>query len=140
MKLIFALARGAGESIKPGVKRSETPGSTHINFEPVKRATDRTVYERSNPSYPRAPARGKSLPPTSRARFRDSLIFLGFRYAPPQALCSHPLRGLRTGAPYKLGVANGFNRSRLELRVSLQGYVDPFGVNSRVAKRTGVAN
>lgn len=30
-----------------------------------------------------------------------------------------------TGTPHKLSVADGFNRSRLELSVSLQRYLDP---------------
>ena len=75
-----------GDSIKPGVERSETPGSFDEKEEPAKRG--------DNPS-----SRGVTVRQSYRTlRALCSLRFfsLGFRFAPPQTSCFSPLRGLGT--------------------------------------------
>jgi competence ComEA-like helix-hairpin-helix protein len=57
-----------------------------MDFEPVKRATAKNETRRQSPN--------KALSPASRARCSSDIV-LGFRYAPPQALCLRPLRGLK---------------------------------------------
>jgi hypothetical protein len=92
--------RGAGGSIKPGVKRSGTPGSVGIRNEPVKRAAADFVMGVSLPAhqlvFDGSPINLiRSL--CAVARFTGSTFvpvwILGFRCASPQALCCHPLRG-----------------------------------------------
>lgn len=75
--------RGAADSIKPGVKRSGTPGTIdEIIQKPAKRPT------------------ADLMPLGAQAIGRSAgsviclLVILGFRCAPPQALCLRPLRGL----------------------------------------------
>ncbi len=89
------LARGAGDSIKPGVKRSGTPGPNEHGSKPAERATvlvDWPCYIRESIGISNVPI--KALSPTPRAGIFFRTVNLGFRYAPPQALCCHPLRGL----------------------------------------------
>jgi hypothetical protein len=66
----------AGDSIKPGVKRSGTPGDCPKIMLARERAIEFTVTARCRP------LRGLCF---------AGLQFLGFRYAPPQALCYRPL-------------------------------------------------
>jgi len=72
-----------GESIKPGVKRSGTPGSLDRK---------RRAREAGDSLFVKA-----EVIPTAIARFARSKVFswiiLGFRFPSPQALCFHPLRG-----------------------------------------------
>jgi hypothetical protein len=75
--------RKAGGSIKSGVERSETPGKA----------------EKKNPKRAkRATANCRNFSERTVAHFAGSVTFLqlslGFRFAPPQALCCRPLRGL----------------------------------------------
>ena len=83
MESLCILARVAGGSIKPGVERSETPGSL------VQQGRDHDVGD----SHLSKVNCGVS----AIARFARSVFLfvvnLGFRCAPPQALCFHPLRG-----------------------------------------------
>src|SRR6185503_8943842 len=77
--------RVAGGSIKPGVGAKRNPRlTTDQKTERAKRATALT------PQF----CLDKRLSPTSRALPGVPTI-LGFRFAPPQALCFHPLRGLK---------------------------------------------
>jgi hypothetical protein len=76
-------ARGEGERVKPGVERSGTPGQAHRKeLEPAKWAAEFGGCEKAA---------------TGVARFTGSKLIhvcnLGFRFAPPQALRCHPLRG-----------------------------------------------
>jgi hypothetical protein len=61
---VFALAREAGESIKPGVKRSETPGCKHIlMFKPMKWATVRAnTHSSIHLLFPNSAAQGRCRP------------------------------------------------------------------------------
>src|SRR5437870_4159237 len=73
-----------GYSIKPGVERSETPGIVGVQREgPAKWATAVSTSKSQIWGYR-----------TLRALGVFRLVNLGFRFAPPQALCFHPLRGL----------------------------------------------
>jgi hypothetical protein len=67
----------AGDSIKPGVKRSGTPGDCP-KIMPARGARD-SVY------------RDPGLSPATAGWWSFGLQFLGFRYASPQALCYRPL-------------------------------------------------
>src|SRR5207253_7764861 len=73
-----------GDSIKPGVERSGTPGSSEPRG--------------NSPRSRREPSQRVSRGFWAIARFARSVSFrsvnLGFRCAPPQALCFYPLRGL----------------------------------------------
>jgi hypothetical protein len=66
-----------------------------INSEPVKRATAGAQTDVSDTGHPLA---STALRKAAAAHYRGlcflSVIGLGFRCAPPQALCCHPLRGL----------------------------------------------
>src|SRR5260370_18053982 len=69
-----------GDSIKPGVERSETPGLT---------TRKKTRARKRKPAI----YSDESLSPRFAGAFLSTLKILGFRSAPPQALCFHPLRG-----------------------------------------------
>ncbi len=78
------LARGAGDSIKPGVERSETPGNRNPKRpQPAERAIVLRLQERNDSAVGRSAGWHYSL-----------AVNPGFRCAPPQALCYRPLRGL----------------------------------------------
>src|SRR2546430_11233196 len=69
--------RGAGGSIKPGVERSGTPGFRAImipSARSVRKLENNTTYDEIAVAHV---AGSISLPP----------VILGFRFAPPQALC-----------------------------------------------------
>src|SRR5713226_7551412 len=73
-----------GDSIKPGVEPSETPGRVKVwSRKPTKWAT--AISSRANSSVCAVGRFARSV------FFR--LVILGFRFAPPQALCFYPLRG-----------------------------------------------
>ena len=84
--------RGAHESIKPGVERSGTPGNSRsMDLEPAERAIgdlDKIV----NSQLTIGPA--ISYRPLARALDFLFVPHLGFRFAPPQALCCRALRAL----------------------------------------------
>jgi hypothetical protein len=91
------LVRGADESVKPGVKRSETPGTVNRkNLEPAERAME---FAMTKNIVSQSPYRSPAFRSCFRCRPLRGLriccgLFLGLRCAPPQALCRRPLRGL----------------------------------------------
>ncbi|MGH9883697.1 MAG: DUF4287 domain-containing protein [Pyrinomonadaceae bacterium] len=90
----LTLASEAGVSIEPGVERSGTPGS--MNKKAKARETGDSARFDINilNAILKTPGNAVAI-----ARFTGStnhlVAFLGFRCASPQALCCHPLRGLR---------------------------------------------
>ena len=87
-------ACGAGDSIKPGVERSGTPGGVNNNYEPAKAggsAVDRRAVMLVTYTW-RTVACTLSPAFAGFHFFLDS--FLGFRCTPPQALCCRLLRRL----------------------------------------------
>src|SRR6266446_6358707 len=74
-----------GESVKPGVERSGTPGPLNINKEPAKRGESRSR---------RVNRTSCAVAGFARSVFLTSWS-LGFHFALRQALCFHPLRGFR---------------------------------------------
>src|SRR5438552_17132350 len=79
-----------GDSIKPGVERSGTPGIVgEQREEPAKWATAVSSSKLQVLGYR-----------TLRALVFFRLVNLGFRFAPPQALCFHPLRGFEKASSY----------------------------------------
>jgi len=83
----MASTREAGVSIKPGVKRSETPGSSTQKLLSPRSGRQRFDYKASILTI--------RLSAAPRALTIAKTRFLGFRCASPQALCLHPLRGLK---------------------------------------------
>ena len=80
MTLPPILARGADDNVKPGAKRSETPGQAEEDrAEPAEWATAQTQKVRN------------VCRPLCRLPFRWPLAFLGLT---PQALCCRQLRRL----------------------------------------------
>ena len=76
----FRVTCGAGDSIKPGVKRSETPGSpTEKLPEPAERAIAVSIYKTS--------VLMVSLSAATRTSVMLACGFLGLRFASSQALC-----------------------------------------------------
>ncbi len=73
-------AREAADGVKPGAQRSGTPGTVVEIIQ-----SPRSGRQQSQP-----------LSPAPRALEVSWVAHLGFRCAPPQALCYRPLRGLRT--------------------------------------------
>ncbi len=71
-----------GDSIKPGVERSGTPGSWEYKTR-AREVGDSYILSKLRPLHYR----------TLRALSFFMFFNLGFRCAPPQALCFHPLRG-----------------------------------------------
>jgi hypothetical protein len=89
---VWVSARGAGASVKPGVERSETPGSINRKTCRAREAADRGRIKKTSFV--------DDLPVGRSAGFGYfQLRFLGLRFAPPQALRYRPLRGLGLNMP-----------------------------------------
>ena len=92
---------GAGDSIKPGVKRSETPG----------RVCQKECRAREACGSPHGPMILPLQTQTAFARFAGSGFLLsrilGFRFASPQASRCRPLRGLKHLIHYPRGARSG---------------------------------
>jgi hypothetical protein len=113
--------RGAGESIKPGVSGAKPQGQRiPTTTERAKRATERSLGNLSC-----RPLRGL---------FPRISIVLGFRSAPPQALCYRPLSRAETdihGYKYSCGAIEIFTRAPSQLAgVLLAEYPFLVGQNS----------
>ena len=97
----FVLAREAGESIKPGVERSGTPGfQKYFNPEPVKRATAASVCEFKLFRY--LTAINKLLPPTTWARLSFPLSSWGSAALHPRLYSCTRFAGWRKPSSSKI--------------------------------------
>jgi hypothetical protein len=87
INFLWELTREAGVSIKPGVERSGTPGTVDAFIQSPRSGRQRKEQidvVKIATSIARSAGSGIFL----------GGFFLGFRCAPPQALCCRPLRGL----------------------------------------------
>ena len=97
LQVEVGVAREAGDGIKPGVERSGTPGFGAEKERARETGDSRFIMRSSQHRIRSSPLIKALLSLSSVARSRGLrhifLPVLGFRVAPPQALCHHPLRG-----------------------------------------------